>query len=109
MERLFENLRVLKKPKLPGTLPLDPTRGAYLKPPAARVIVLMHVGLWPKSQSFIKNKGQQKCLDKALAASPICFSSKNWRKVSMAEKFQLLFFILLGEIVTAVGNQIHFF
>ena len=61
MERLFENLGLVKWPKLPVTLLLDPTRGAYsapYEPPAARAY--SH-----KTQSFIKNGGQQKCLDKA--------------------------------------------
>ena len=50
MERLFENMGSVKLPKLPGTLPLDPTWGAYStphKPPVEMAHVLMHVGLWP--------------------------------------------------------------
>ena len=72
MERLFENLESVKHPKLPGTLCLDPIRAVYstpYEPPAARgqcagarwVMVYGH-----KTQSFMKNGGHQKCLDKAL-------------------------------------------
>ena len=62
MERLTENLGIVKQPKLPGALPLDPTRGVCsipFEPPA--LMVYGH-----KSQSFMKNGGQQKSLDKAL-------------------------------------------
>ena len=58
MERLFENLGLVKWPKLPVTLLLDPTRGAYsapYEPPAARAY-------GHKTQYFIKNGGQQKVL-----------------------------------------------
>ena len=61
MERLTENLGIVKQPKLPGALPLDPTRGVCsipFEPPA--LMVYGH-----KSQSFMKNGGQQKSLDKA--------------------------------------------
>ena len=33
--------------KASRVLPLDPTNGAYLEPPAARVNVLMHIRFWP--------------------------------------------------------------
>ena len=49
MERLFENLGLVKQPKLPGQLPLDPTRGTYSTPyelPAAGANMLTYVGLW---------------------------------------------------------------
>ena len=57
---------------LPGTLPLNPTREVYSVPyeyPAARaqyadarwVMAYDH-----RTQSFMKNGGQQKCLDKAM-------------------------------------------
>ena len=69
MERLFENLGSLKLPKLPGVLSLDPTNGAYpwtpnCKGQHADVPWVMAYG--HKTQSFMKNGGQQKCLDKAL-------------------------------------------
>ena len=62
MERLIENLGLVKQPKRPGALTLDPTRGVYsvsFEPPA-------HIAYGHKAQSFMKNGGQQKCLDKAL-------------------------------------------
>ena len=43
-----ENLRLVKKPKLPGALPLEATKVAYsagYEPPAARANVLTYVGL----------------------------------------------------------------
>ena len=52
----------MKQPKLPWALPLDPTKGVYsaqFEPQAP--MVYGH-----KTQSFMKNIGQQKCLDKAL-------------------------------------------
>ena len=56
---------------------LDPTWGGGLTaphmtpPPAARVIMLTNFKLWHTTQSFMKNGGQQKCLDKALSGKEI--------------------------------------
>ena len=80
MERLFENLGLLKQSKLPGNLPLNPTRqrgrgggGGGLQGPnwtpsckgqcadARCVMAYDH-----KTQSFMKSRGQQNCLDKTL-------------------------------------------
>ena len=69
MGRLFENPRSLKEPKRPGALPLYPKSGAYSWASSFKgqcagalwVIAYNH-----KTQSFVKNGGQLKCLDKAL-------------------------------------------
>ena len=49
MEKLFENLGLVKQPQLHNS---NPKRGAYsapYEPPAARTNVLTYVGLWPMS------------------------------------------------------------
>ena len=62
----------MKQPKLPGTLLLNPTRVVYSAPyklPAARgqrADVRWVIAYEYKTQTFVKNGGQQKCLDKAL-------------------------------------------
>ena len=62
----------MKQPKLPGTLLLNPTRVGYNAPyelPAARgqrADVRWVIAYEYKTQTFVKNEGQQKCLDKAL-------------------------------------------
>ena len=54
-----------------------PHKGAYsapFEPPVGMANLLKHIGFWPydhKTQSFMKNGGQQKCLDKALLSAYI--------------------------------------
>ena len=88
MERLFENLGSVKQPKLPGTLPQTPQGGrrVYSTPyehPAARsqradtcwVMACGH-----KTQFFMKNEGQQKCLVKAMHLN--CFVGQKLRSIN---------------------------
>ena len=76
MKMLFVNLGLVKQSKLPGALPLNPTRevcSTAYEPPTARrqradarrVMAYGH-----KTQSYMKNGGQQKYLIKAVY---VCF------------------------------------
>ena len=76
MKMLFVNLGLVKQSKLPGALPLNPTRevcSTAYEPPtarrqradASRVMAYGH-----KTQSYMKNGGQQKYLIKAVY---VCF------------------------------------
>lgn len=46
---------MVKQPKFPGALPLDPAVGTYndpYEPPATRANMLTYVGIWPMTIKF---------------------------------------------------------
>ena len=73
IEKLFKNVGLVKQPKLPGALPLSPTRGGGLQCPirtsscnGQRADAHWIMAYGHKTQSFMKRRRQQKCLDKDL-------------------------------------------
>ena len=90
MEKLFENLGSVKKPKLPGELPHKWGLQCTIWTPKCNgrhadahwVLAYGH-----KTQSLMKNGGQQKCLDKAL----LSHTCHTWPPEMIANWFYLFF------------------
>ena len=107
MVRLFENLRSVKWPNLSGIFLLNSTKGAcsatYEFPAAKGQRADAHPS-W-KSQSFIKNGGQQKRLDKALHESAVV---KIQNHLIWAIAFSTKILILATLLVVDTSDH-HFF